>query len=78
MKTTGLSETDVEWQGQALRVCDTGGQRSERGKWVRIFPFVSCVVFVVSLSEYDQVLVEASDQVGVHSLILRLFFEKFF
>ena len=62
VKTTGLSETEVEWSGLTVRMCDTGGQRSERGKWVRVFPQVTCAVFVVSLSEYDQVLVEASDQ----------------
>jgi hypothetical protein len=37
---------------------DVGGQRSERKKWIHCFQDVTCVVFVTSLSEYDQMLYE--------------------
>ncbi|KAG9513758.1 G-protein alpha subunit, partial [Aureobasidium melanogenum] len=41
---------------------DVGGQRSERKKWIHCFENVTSIIFCVALSEYDQVLLEASDQ----------------
>jgi hypothetical protein len=35
-----------------------GGQRSERKKWIHCFENVTAIVFLVAISEYDQVLVE--------------------
>ena len=35
-----------------------GGQRNERRKWIHCFDAVDAVVFVASLSEFDQVLYE--------------------
>lgn len=43
---------------------DVGGQRSERKKWIHCFENVTSIIFCVALSEYDQVLLEASNQVG--------------
>jgi guanine nucleotide-binding protein G(i) subunit alpha len=37
---------------------DVGGQRGERKKWIRCFDDVSALMFITSLSEYDQVLLE--------------------
>ncbi|KAI1706348.1 g-protein alpha subunit domain-containing protein [Ditylenchus destructor] len=37
---------------------DVGGQRSERRKWIHCFDNVTAIMFLVALSEYDQVLVE--------------------
>lgn len=37
---------------------DVGGQRSERKKWIHCFESVQAIVFLVAISEYDQVLVE--------------------
>jgi len=37
---------------------DVGGQRSEQKKWIRCFENVAALVFLVSLSEYDQMLYE--------------------
>lgn len=37
---------------------DTGGQRSERQKWIHCFDNVTAVLYVISISEYDQVLEE--------------------
>jgi len=39
---------------------DVGGQRSERKKWIHCFEAVTCIIFCVALSEYDQVLLEVS------------------
>uniref|UniRef100_A0AAY4DJP9 Guanine nucleotide-binding protein subunit alpha-11 n=1 Tax=Denticeps clupeoides TaxID=299321 RepID=A0AAY4DJP9_9TELE len=38
---------------------DVGGQRSERRKWIHCFENVTSVIFLVALSEYDQVLYES-------------------
>ena len=35
-----------------------GGQRSQRQKWYQCFESVTCIMFLVSSSEYDQVLLE--------------------
>jgi hypothetical protein len=46
------------------RLCDVGGQRSERKKWIHCFENVNCVLFCVALSAYDQTLREDSDVVS--------------
>lgn len=40
------------------KLFDVGGQRSERKKWIHCFENVTALVFLVSLSEYDQMLNE--------------------
>lgn len=47
----------------AYSMFDVGGQRSERKKWIHCFEAVTSIIFCVSLSEYDQVLLEESRQV---------------
>jgi guanine nucleotide-binding protein G(i) subunit alpha len=47
---------------------DVGGQRSERKKWIHCFENVTSIIFCVALSEYDQVLLEESNQVSSHVL----------
>ena len=34
---------------------DVGGQRSERRKWIHCFENVTSIIFLVALSEYDQI-----------------------
>ena len=46
---------------------DVGGQRSERKKWIHCFENVTSIIFCVALSEYDQVLLEESNQVRILS-----------
>jgi len=41
---------------------DVGGQRNERRKWIHCFDNVQAVVFVASLSEFDQKLYEDESQ----------------
>lgn len=43
---------------------DVGGQRSERRKWIHCFENVTSIMFLVALSEYDQVLVESDNEVN--------------
>uniref|UniRef100_A0A1I8FKA7 Guanine nucleotide-binding protein subunit alpha n=1 Tax=Macrostomum lignano TaxID=282301 RepID=A0A1I8FKA7_9PLAT len=38
------------------------GQRSERRKWIHCFENVTSIMFLVALSEYDQVLVESDNE----------------
>jgi hypothetical protein len=40
------------------RVVDVGGQRSERKKWIQCFEGVDTILFLVAISEYDQLLFE--------------------
>jgi len=50
---------------------DVGGQRSERRKWIHCFENVTSIMFLVALSEYDQVLVESDNE--VHYCVLYYF-----
>jgi hypothetical protein len=45
---------------------DVGGQRSERRKWIHCFENVTSIIFLVALSEYDQILFESENEVGCH------------
>ncbi|KAJ7336750.1 G protein alpha-subunit [Mycena albidolilacea] len=58
VKTTGVYHKEVEYDGQTLIICDTGGERCERKKWVHCFPGTTAVFFVVALNDYQKVLVE--------------------
>ncbi|KAL7073425.1 hypothetical protein ACQ4LE_006959 [Meloidogyne hapla] len=56
--TTGIIEVKFEIKNVNFRVFDVGGQRSERKKWIHCFDDVHAIIFVVALSEFDQVLCE--------------------
>ena len=45
------------------RICDVGGQRSERRKWIHCFENVTGCIFLVGISGYDEVLEEDPDTV---------------
>ena len=42
----------------SFSIIDVGGQKSERKKWIKCFDQVTAVIFVASLSCYDEVLFE--------------------
>ena len=44
---------------------DVGGQRSERRKWIHCFENVTSIMFLVALSEFDQLLFESENEVGL-------------
>jgi len=46
-----------------MLMVDVGGQKSERRKWIHCFQDVAAILFIVSLSGYDQCLVEDRDAV---------------
>ncbi|CAI5667237.1 guanine nucleotide-binding protein G(q) subunit alpha [Oreochromis niloticus] len=60
--TTGIIEYPFDLEGVVFRMVDVGGQRSERRKWIHCFENVTSIMFLVALSEYDQVLAESSNE----------------
>lgn len=56
VKTTGIVEINFSFKDLNFRVFDVGGQRSERKKWIHCFEDVTAIIFIVALSEYDQVI----------------------
>ena len=58
VKSTGITETHFRMGDLTYRMFDVGGQRSERKKWIHCFENVTAVIFMVAISEYDQVLIE--------------------
>ncbi|KAM9394468.1 guanine nucleotide-binding protein subunit alpha-14-like [Pholidichthys leucotaenia] len=60
--TTGIIEYPFDMENVIFRMVDVGGQRSERRKWIHCFENVTSIIFLVALSEYDQVLVECDNE----------------
>lgn len=58
VRTTGMSEEIMTVNGVRIKLIDVGGQRAERRKWLHLFQGVHSIIYVVSLSEYDQTLFE--------------------
>ncbi|XP_047443502.1 guanine nucleotide-binding protein subunit alpha-11-like [Mugil cephalus] len=56
--TTGIHDYSFTIKTITLRIVDVGGQKSERRKWIHCFENVTSLIFLASLSEYDQVLEE--------------------
>ncbi|XP_048198011.1 guanine nucleotide-binding protein subunit alpha-15 [Perognathus longimembris pacificus] len=62
MPTTGINEYCFSVQKTNLRIVDVGGQKSERKKWIHCFENVIALIYLASLSEYDQRLEENSQE----------------
>lgn len=60
VKTTGVVEIEFDYQHFTFKMVDVGGQRSERRKWIHCFQNCTAIIFVTSLSEYDQRCAEDS------------------
>ncbi|KAK7933819.1 hypothetical protein WMY93_004715 [Mugilogobius chulae] len=60
--TTGIIEYPFDMENVIFRMVDVGGQRSERRKWIHCFENVTSIIFLVALSEYDQVLAECDNE----------------
>lgn len=52
-----------------FRMVDVGGQRSERRKWIHCFENVTSIIFLVALSEYDQILFESENEVCIFNIL---------
>ena len=62
-KTSGIFDFIFDMGNDLhIHMFDVGGQRSERKKWIHCFDNVTLIIFCVSLSEYDQVLLEENNQ----------------
>jgi len=57
-QTTGIVEYVFKMDKLPFTLVDVGGQRGERKKWMHCFNEVTAILFLVALSEYDQVLWE--------------------
>ncbi|KAK2911496.1 hypothetical protein Q8A67_003629 [Cirrhinus molitorella] len=60
--TTGIIEYIFDLHTVIFRMVDVGGQKSERRKWIHCFENVTSIIFLVALSEYDQVLYECANE----------------
>ncbi|XP_051552139.1 guanine nucleotide-binding protein subunit alpha-14-like isoform X1 [Myxocyprinus asiaticus] len=60
--TTGITEYIFDLQTVIFRMVDVGGQKSERRKWIHCFENVTSIIYLVALSEYDQVLYECENE----------------
>ncbi|KAJ6605466.1 heterotrimeric G-protein alpha subunit, GPA2-like protein [Mycena vulgaris] len=60
-RTIGITETTFSLRDHEMLMVDVGGQKSERRKWIHCFQDVTSILFLVSLSGYDQCLVEDRD-----------------
>lgn len=56
--TKGISEFTININKIPFVFIDVGGQRTQRQKWTQCFNSVTSILFLVSSSEFDQVLSE--------------------
>ncbi|XP_055046949.1 guanine nucleotide-binding protein subunit alpha-12a [Misgurnus anguillicaudatus] len=56
--TKGIVEHDFVIKKIPFKMVDVGGQRSQRQKWFQCFDGITSILFMVSSSEFDQVLME--------------------
>ena len=61
--------TDSELYFNYFHIFDVGGQRNERKKWIHCFDNVTAVIFVASLSSYDESLLEDDSVIVMHETL---------
>ena len=71
-RTIGITETVFTLRDHDMLMVDVGGQKSERRKWIHCFQDVTSILFLVSLSGFDQCLVEDKDAVRFSCLSIVL------
>lgn len=69
VRTTGIHTTKFSVAGANFELCDVGGQRCERRRWINCFDNVQGVLFVAAISEYDQVLEEDGHTNRLHEAL---------
>lgn len=58
IRTVGISQLQFKIKEIKTLLVDVGGQKNERRNWQRCFQNVSYLLFVVSLSDFDQLMFE--------------------
>ena len=58
---TGVSENQFDINDTKIQICDVGGQKNEKRKWIHFFDCVTAVIFVVSLNSYNELIPVSSD-----------------
>ncbi|KAL2090495.1 hypothetical protein ACEWY4_012758 [Coilia grayii] len=64
--TSATVEEQFPCKELLIRMFDVGGKREDRKGWIKSFTEVTCIIFVCSLSAYDQVLVEDEETNRMH------------
>lgn len=72
IRTTGIVVSEIQDPPYRFQIVDVGGQRSERRKWIHCFDDVKSIIYLASLSGYNQVLFEDQTENIMHES-LRLF-----
>ncbi|GMT35681.1 hypothetical protein PFISCL1PPCAC_28768, partial [Pristionchus fissidentatus] len=54
LRTVGITELEFEHKRLWFQMVDVGGQRTERRKWIHCFDNVDMLMYVCSLSDFDQ------------------------
>lgn len=64
--TKGIVEYPFELSsGITINMVDVGGQKNERKKWIHCFDQVTSIIFLASLSAYDEVVTDSGHANGV-------------
>eukprot|EP01080_Neovahlkampfia_damariscottae_P008067 gene8067-12528_t len=58
-KTTGITSFQFKQNNVIYEINDVGGQRNERKKWTKLFTDVDIIIYLISLSDYDEFVYEA-------------------
>jgi GTPase SAR1 family protein len=58
IRTSGIREEKYVFEDKSFHFFDVGGQKNERRKWFNCFQNVHAIIFLVAISEFDQVLWE--------------------
>lgn len=58
IRTTGIDQVQFQIKDLKTVLVDVGGQKTERKQWQKCYQNVSYILFVVSLSDFDQIMFE--------------------
>ena len=70
--TESQTMNDFTLGNLTLRITDVGGQKGQRRRWMRLFDDLNTVIFLASLSEYDQYWKTSEEDENINRLELSL------